>query len=135
MEPMAEIGTARTAVKFAIGRRLANGAAELLDVTVRDVDLQAGKSVYEGYTDGFELLARFFEDLAAEWRGWKGERIYESIEHDLRIVATHDGHVRLRVQLWQSTDPEGWKVETRLSIEAGEQLSQAARDISAVVRG
>lgn len=134
MEQSAEIGSTGVSVTFACGRRLPNGAAELLDVSIRDLDLKAGKSVYEGYTDGFEQLARFFEELAASWRGWSGERTYESIEHDLRIVATHDGHVRLRVRLWQSTDPDGWKLETALRLDAGEQLSQAALDISAVVR-
>jgi hypothetical protein len=63
--------------------------------------------MYEGYSDGFGQLAGFFAELAASWRGWRGERTYESIEHDLRIVATHDGHVRLKVRLWQSTDPNG----------------------------
>ena len=134
MEQMAEIGNAGVSITFAPGRRLPNGAVELLDVTIRDVDLEAGKSVYEGYTDGFERLARFFDDLAASWRGWTGERIYESIEHDLRLVATHDGHVRLRLRLWQSTDPDGWMVETAVKIDAGEQLSQAAKDVSSVLR-
>jgi len=104
-------------------------------MTIRDAELEAGRDVYEGYSNGFEPLAAFFEELAESWRGWQGERIYESIEHDLRIVATHDGHVRLKVRLWQSTDPDGWMVETTLRLEAGEQLSQAARDIAAMVRG
>ncbi len=78
MEQSAEIGSAGVSVTFACGHRLPNGAVELLDVTIRDVDLEAGKSVYEGYTDGFEQLVRFFEDLAASWRGWSGERTYES---------------------------------------------------------
>ena len=134
IEQSAEIGSTGVTVTFACGRRLPNGAVELLDVSIRGWDLKAGKSVYEGYADGFEQLARFFEDLAASWRGWSGERTYESIEHDLRIVATHDGHVRLRVRLWQSADPDGWKLETALRLDAGEQLSRAAQDISAVVR-
>jgi Family of unknown function (DUF6228) len=72
-------------------RRLPNGRVELLAITIRDADLEAGRDVYEGYSNGFESLATFFEELAESWRGWQGERIYESIEHDLRIVATHDG--------------------------------------------
>lgn len=115
--------------------RLPAGSAELLAIMIRDVDLEAGRTVYEGYSDGFESLAAFFEELADAWRGWPGERTYESIEHDLRIVATHDGHVRLKVRLWQSTDPDGWTVEAALSLEPGEQLSQAARDIAELVRG
>ena len=135
MEQVAEIGSSGVTITFAcVHRPLPSGAAELLDVTIRDQDLQAGKSVYEGYSDGFEGLARFFDDLAASWRGWTGERVYESIEHDLRIVATHDGHVRLRVRLWQSADPDGWVVETVVVLDAGEQLSRAGKDIASVVR-
>jgi len=135
MEQVVEIGSAGVTLTFACAGRLPNGAVELLDVTIRDVDLQAGKSVYEGYSDGFEQLARFFDELAQSWRGWSGEPVFESIEHDLRIVATHDGHVRLRVRLWQSTDPDGWTLETFLRLDAGEQLTQAAKDISALIRG
>jgi hypothetical protein len=116
-------------------RRLPNGRAELLAVAIRDVDLTAGREVYEGYGNGFESLAAFFEDLAASWRGWRGTRVYESIEHDLRIVATHDGHVNLRIRLCRSTEPDGWTVETTVRLDAGEQLSRAAGDIAALVRG
>jgi hypothetical protein len=102
---------------------------------IRDSDLTAGRDVYEGYGDGFEALAQFFDGLAESWRGWHGERTYESIEHDLRIVATHDGHVRLKIRLWQSTDPDGWTVDTTLRLDPGEQLSELSRDISDLVRG
>jgi hypothetical protein len=115
--------------------RLPAGSAELLAVTIRDAGLEAGLTVYGGYSEGIEPLAAFFEELAESWRGWPGERTCESIEHDLRIVATHDGHVRLKVRLRQSTDPDGWTAEAALSLEPGEQLSQAARDIAELVRG
>lgn len=135
MEQSVEVGSASIAITFASRRRVPNGAVELLDVTIRDVDLEAGKSVYDGYADGFEGLAAFFEGMAESWRGWSGERTYESTEHDLRLVATHDGHVRLRVRLWQSADPDGWMLETVVRLEAGEQLGRAAAEISALVRG
>ena len=48
--------------------------------------------------------------MASSWRGWDGTRVFESIEHDLRLSATHDGHVNLRVLLWESTEPLGWRV-------------------------
>ncbi len=133
MEQFAQIAGSGITITFTSSHRLPDGGVDLLDVAIRDVD-QAAKSVYAGYVDGFEGLARFFEDLASSWRGWHGERAYESIEHDLRIVATHDGHVRLRVRLWQSTDPDGWAVETAIRLDAGEQLNQAAKDIAATVR-
>jgi Family of unknown function (DUF6228) len=128
------IGSMSATMTLACARRLPNGAAELLDVTIRDVDLTAGRAVYAGYAEGFGLLAEFFAELAASWRGWKGERTYESIDHDLRIVATHDGHIQLKVRLWQSGDPDGWTVETIFRIDAGEQLSHAAAEIAALVQ-
>jgi hypothetical protein len=129
-----QIGNLDTTLTLSSAHRLPNGAAELLDVSIRDTDLTAGRAVYAGYADGFGRLADFFAELAASWRGWPGERTYESVEHDLRIVATHDGHVRLKVRLWQSSDPNGWTVETTLRLDAGEQLSKAASEISSLIR-
>jgi len=33
------------------------------------------------------VLATFFSDLAESWRGWVGEKVWRSTEHDLDIVA------------------------------------------------
>jgi hypothetical protein len=56
-------------------RRLSNGAAELLSVTIEDSDLTAGRDVWEGYSDGFSALADYFQDLANHWRvGGTGRR-------------------------------------------------------------
>ena len=115
--------------------RSTDGTVDLLDVRLRDVGLNASKDVPGGYVDGAWGLVRFFEELAEAWRGWQGERIFESVEHDLRIVATHDGHVRLDVLLRQTTHLYGWRVEMSLRLDVGEQLARAARDLAAVVRG
>lgn len=108
--------------------------AQYLSVTLEGPDLRASRQVYEGYDEGFTSLARYFGDLAANWRGWKGSRDFESIEGDLRVRATHDGHVNLRVSLWESTVPSGWRVETEVRLDAGDALSAAAVDIAELVR-
>lgn len=108
--------------------------AQYLSVTVESADMRASRQVYEGYDDGFSSLARYFRDLANDWRGWQGSRDYESIEGDLRLQATHDGHVNLRVLLWESAVPRGWRVEVEVRLDAGEPLSAAATDIAALVR-
>ena len=70
-----------------------------------------------------------------EWRGREalGSRDYESIERDLRIQATHDGHIRLRVRLWESTEPDGWRVEASVHLDAGEALSAFTSDLAGLV--
>jgi hypothetical protein len=108
--------------------------AQYLSVTLECPDLRASRQVYEGYDEGFSSLARYFGKLATNWRGWTGSRDYESIEGDLRIQATHDGHVNLRVLLWESTVPTGWRVEAHVRLDAGEALNAAAGDIAGLVR-
>lgn len=74
----------------------------------------AGRQVYAGWDDGFADLGRYFSQLAESWRGWKGEVVFESLEHDLRLSATHDGHVHVKVEIWESTEPHGWRVQSEL---------------------
>ena len=108
--------------------------AEYLSITVEGPDLRATRQVYEGWSGGFESLANFLAGLAEDWRGWSGAREYQSIEGDLRISATHDGHVNLNVLLWESTQPDGWRVEAAVRLDAGEQLGRAAADVADLVR-
>lgn len=75
---------------------LSHKAIESVIVTITEGDLSARHVVHGASSDGFDSLAAFFAGLAHDWRGWEGERVYESLEHDLRFVAEHDGHVRLK---------------------------------------
>lgn len=108
--------------------------ADYLSVAVTGPDMSATRQVYAGWDGGFTALAAFFSGLADQWRGWEGQRVFESIEGDLRIQAAHDGHVSLRVLLWESTVPDGWRVEAAVRLDAGEALSRAAQDVAALVR-
>ena len=98
--------------------------------TLECPDLTATLVFYELSMD---LLARYFDQLAQDWRGWDGERAWESLEHDLSLIATHDGRgtVRLRVLLRTDTlDARGegwWRAEASLSIDAGTYLTNVAR--------
>ena len=69
--------------------------------------LDAGLRVSAHYAIGFDDLVKFFRGLASDWRGWQGERSYESLDHDLRLAAAHDGHVQLAVRL-REVRPDGW---------------------------
>ena len=79
-----------------------------VEVCLRVPGLEASSRVSAHYASEFDDLVAFFRQLAADWRGWDGERTYESLEHDLRLTATHDGYVRLAVQLWQECGRFGW---------------------------
>ena len=40
------------------------------------------------YEIGIGQLADYFAELAADWRGWKGERRWSSLEGDVELAAT-----------------------------------------------
>lgn len=53
------------------------------------------------YEIGIGGLPKYFGGLAANWRGWRGEREWESLEGGVRLIATHDrlGTVSLTAEL------------------------------------
>lgn len=124
-----ELGSGATVVA------ISHESVDSVLVRITDTDLSASRVIHGAYSGGFDSLANFFAGLASDWRGWEGERVYESLEHDLRFVAEHDGHVHLKVCLWQSSDPNGWRVETHLALEPGEELARIASDLTRFIRG
>ena len=88
---------------------------------LRVAGLDASPRVSAHYATGFDELAGFFRELAADSRGWQGERAYELLECELRLTATHDGHVRLAVFLRQSGVPDGWSVAAATRLDPGEE--------------
>ena len=129
-----EIFDGRTKLTFAdpLGQ---GDVADYLTVRVEGPDLSASRQVYAGWSEGFAHLARYFDSLVESWQGWPGERVFESVEGDLRLSATHDGHVRVAILLQESDKPRGWRVSAELQLEPGEQLSSIARDVSELVGG
>jgi hypothetical protein len=98
--------------------------------TLRIADVTASRRVYEHGT----ALRSFFQQLAAAWRGFEGVRSYASLEGDLTIDATHDGHgmVRCRVVVGSLSPPE-WSLEAVVEFGAGAHLERIARDIETLV--
>ena len=81
------------------------------------------------YTDRAGV-ARLFAEAARDWKGWRGAKVWESIERDLRLELTTDrlGHVTLAIRMSHvAGGPGQWQLETELGLEAG-QLEQIARD-------
>ena len=95
--------------------------------------LDASLRVSAHYATGFDELVAFLNGLASDWRGWRGERTYESLEHDLRLTATHDGHIRLVVQLRETSVPDGWSATGAVQLDPGEQMTSAAQDVAALL--
>lgn len=106
---------------------LSASSVDYIVAEVRHAGLQAAARVGTYLSGG---LGDFFTGLAADWRGWTGERQWASLEDELRLRARADrtGHVYLDVRL-QDGAPARWSVEASMVLEAGrlEKLASAAR--------
>jgi Family of unknown function (DUF6228) len=127
------VGTEQDGLRFAQVQHGADGTVRAVEVSMRTPGLAAGLQVQSHYAKGFDDLAAFFQGLAASWRGWQGEKAYESLEHDLRLTATHDGHVRLGVQMSRTSGPDGWSASAVLRLDPGEEMTRAAGDVAALL--
>jgi hypothetical protein len=77
----------------------------------------------------------FFAGLAHDWKGWSGERHYESLEPMLKLSARHNrkGVAELTVLLRAGSSTSfDWSVSQRLSIELGQlqRIAEAAREFT-----
>ncbi|MGW3149623.1 DUF6228 family protein [Streptomyces sp. NPDC001177] len=83
---------------------------------------------WEGDSD----LAPFLEELAADYRGWDGERDWQTNDRDLAVSAVFrpGGHVGLTWTLrpWPKATG-GWSASVTTWLEAGEQMSALAAEI------
>lgn len=95
--------------------------------------LRARSSVRD--EQGANNLPAFFDKLAASWRGWDGEMVWESIEHDLRITARHDGagHVTLCFCLRENYSERAWGATVYVTVDAGEDMKGLAQRVRARV--
>jgi hypothetical protein len=91
--------------------------------------LQASLRFYEMSLGG---LPDYFETLAKDWRGWSGERRWESLEDDVALVAVHDGHGTISVRAHLRTEAfaqHRWSASAELLLDAGglDRLARQAR--------
>jgi hypothetical protein len=77
-------------------------------------------------------LAGFLEELAADCRGWDGERTWHTADRDLAVCAVFrsGGHIGLTWTLrpWQGTAGD-WSASVTTWLEAGEQMASLASGI------
>jgi hypothetical protein len=126
-----EIGDGADKLVFRNLRPLPDGSPFTIDVELRSSGLAAELPVYASANSGFQDVARFFADMARDWRGWEGTRRYESLEGDLAIAASHHGHVALDVELVSHTHE--WTASAHVTINPGEDLARAAAEIDALL--
>ncbi|GAA2113307.1 hypothetical protein GCM10009759_56790 [Kitasatospora saccharophila] len=83
-------------------------------------------------------LAGFLAGLAADFRGWPGEREWHNADGDLALRAAFGpgGHVGLTWALrpWRAADG-CWRAELTTWLEAGEQLAALAAGVAAFLDG
>lgn len=77
-------------------------------------------------------LAPFLEELASDYRGWGGERNWQTNDGDLAVSAVFQsgGHVGLTWTLrpWPKA-AGGWSASVTTWLEAGEQMASLATEI------
>jgi hypothetical protein len=115
----------------------------LCDLFVQDEDcvhyaIEAGAPGLNARLDGVAAwnwngdLAPFLEGLARDFRGWQGERVWQTNDRDLtlRAVFRSGGHVGLTWTLrpWR-TPVDSWDASVTTWLEAGEQMSALAADV------
>ncbi|MFF0435506.1 DUF6228 family protein [Streptomyces sp. NPDC004327] len=83
-------------------------------------------------------LTSFLEQLAADYRGWDGERNWQSDDRDLAVSAVFrsGGHIGLTwtVRPWRKT-AGGWSASVTTWLEAGEQMACLASDLRHFLAG
>jgi hypothetical protein len=98
--------------------------------------VSARVEVYDHMPDRFR---QFFVSLAQDWKGWVGERHYESLEPMLKLSAKHDGKgfaVFALLLRAGASESFSWSVSQRLSVELGQlgTVAEAASEFASVER-
>ena len=96
-------------------------------------DLSASQVLEMTPTDMRELVF-FFEELAVEWTGWRGAKVWKPPNERTSLEATHDGlgHVTLEARLFPRYYDLEWCVKAALQLEAGQLDAVAGLAKSAV---
>jgi hypothetical protein len=81
----------------------------------------------------FDGLAELFAELARDWRGWEGSRVWESADDDFLVVCKHDGIAGVRVEVTLRHHEEDWEVTSELFVELG-PLDALARDVRSFIQ-
>ncbi len=126
------IGRETDGMQFMAVKRGPDGEIWYVSARLRVAGLDASLRVSAHYATGFDDLVRFFRSLASDWRGWDGERTYESLERELRLTAVHHGHVSIKARLRPSV-PDGWSATATFGLDPGEEMTRVADEVEGLL--
>jgi hypothetical protein len=108
------------------------GSLTYFTVELEDPSIQAKSRVYMYRGEG---IVDLFVGMANDWKGWSGERTWESLEGEFTLACSSDkaGHVVIRVMLSEIHLPRLWQVKTEVRTEAG-RLEGLATDVQSFFR-
>jgi hypothetical protein len=97
---------------------------EYFSATLERPGLNCRVRVYAYEPRGQRFSTIFREMAAVAWKGWEGEKAWESLEGEIRLSFRMDstGHVNVRVQI---RDVYHWQIDTLLTLESGALASLA----------
>lgn len=103
-------------------------------VELRSEGLSASTSVLLGHEELETPLDQFFGDLAKNWRGWKGSRVWDATEGGLTLACRHDGvgTVMIDVEL-RHLSGQGWTARAEIPADPG-QLDELAATVQRLLR-
>ncbi len=101
------------------------------EVTIESPDVRARVIASTYYAGSPALL---FRKIAQNWKGWKDESKWASLEGEFTMSARSDslGHVTLEVALRSDTYPPEWKMNGLIHLEAG-SLDSIARSVASIL--
>lgn len=72
-----------------------------------------------------------FDEMARDWKGWRGTKTWAALEDELRLEASADstGHISLTITMRDYVDPANWRLKATLELEAG-QLPELAKAVA-----
>ncbi len=73
--------------------RGAAGEIWWMDAEITEPGLRAELRVSAHYAVGFDDLLGLFADMVRDWRGWNGDRIYESLEGNDLVRGSDPGRI------------------------------------------
>lgn len=120
------------------GRRLilshpSPGSDEDLWSFTATLETETAKARVGVWDDGIGL-AEFFAGLAEAWRGFEGERTYDSLEGNLSISCCHDrrGSIVCEMTVAQPSPPS-WSLSAEMTLGGGAHVAEIASSVSAFV--